>query len=124
MTGIRPSRVCLVALISLAPLSPLVAQTAPTVTQSTISRSPQTVPTDTGSYFTRCVEELDSAACEHARKLPLSTKDKSQVLTYEYAAQALCENKTLLDQAIQLDPQNAIAYFLRAMCSAASADEW
>jgi superkiller protein 3 len=69
------------------------------------------------------VEELDLAACAHAEKLPLSTKEKSQVLTYKQAAQLLCEDKTSLNQAIRLDPQNALAHFLRARCSATNIEE-
>jgi hypothetical protein len=72
------------------------AQTDPAIREST--RPPQRVSTDKGSYVARCVEELDLAACAHAEKLPLSTKEKSQVLTYKQAAQLLCEDKTSLNQ--------------------------
>src|SRR5690349_20828421 len=121
MTSVNASRACLVALTFLASLSCSMAQTAPAIREST--RPPQKVSTDNGSYVTRCVEELDLASCAHAEKLPLSRKEKSQVLTYKQAAQLLCEDKTPLDQAIRLDPQNALAYFLRARCSATNAEE-
>jgi tetratricopeptide (TPR) repeat protein len=121
MTSVNQGRACLVALIFLASLSCSMAQSAPATRES--ARPQQKVATDTRSYVTRCVEELDLAACEHAEKLPLSTKEKSQVLTYKRAAQLLCEDKTPLDQAIWLDTQNALAYFLRARCSATNAEE-
>src|SRR5690349_9519906 len=105
MKSVSPSRVCLVAVVFLASLSPVVAQTAPATKQSTTSQPPQKVSADTGPYFERCVEELSLAACAHAEKLPLSAKEKSQVLTYKQAAQLLCEDKTPLDQAIRLDAQ-------------------
>jgi hypothetical protein len=105
MKSISPSRVCLVAVVFLASLPPVVAQTAPAIRESKLP--PQKVSTDNESYVARCVEELDLAACVHAEKLPLSAKEKSQVLTYKQAPQLLCEDKTSLDQAIRLDPQNA-----------------
>ena len=60
----------------------------------------------------QCLEQLNAAACGRALKLQLSPKDKSQVLTFEYGAQPGADAK-LLDAAIGLDPQNALAYFLR-----------
>jgi len=63
------------------------------------------------------------AACAYAEKLPLSAKEKSQLLTYRQAGQILCEDTASLDQAIRLDPQNALAYFLRARCSATNAEQ-
>lgn len=121
MKSISPSRVCLVAVVFLASLPPVVAQTAPAIRESKLP--PQKVSTDNESYVARCVEELDRAACVHAEKLPLSAKEKSQVLTYKQAPQLLCEDKTSLDQAIRLDPQNALAYFLRARCRATNGEE-
>jgi hypothetical protein len=43
-------------------------------------------------------------------KLGLSPEEKSQGFTYEYAAQS-SGPVTALDQAIRLDPRNALAYF-------------
>src|ERR1051325_3176263 len=83
MKSISPSRVCLVAVVFLASLPPVVAQTAPAIRESKLP--PQKVSTDNASYVARCVEELDLAACVHAEKLPLSAKEKSQVLTYKQA---------------------------------------
>jgi tetratricopeptide (TPR) repeat protein len=107
--------------VFLASLPPVVAQTAPAIRESKLP--PQKVSTDNASYVARCVEELDLAACVHAEKLPLSAKEKSQVLTYKQAPQLLCEDKTSLDQAIRLDPQNALAYFLRAGCRPTNTEE-
>lgn len=123
MRSIGPGRICLLAVIFLASLSPVVAQTAPATKHATTPRPSQKASADNESYFKRCVEELDLAACVYAEKLPLSTEEKSQVLTFESVAQPLCEDKTLLEKAIQLDPQNALAYFLRASCSRGSGDE-
>lgn len=116
-------RVSLVAVIWVVFLSPAAGQTTPSAEQSASSRSPQTAFKDTARYFMRCVEELDLAACKHAKRLPLSAKEKSHVLTYEYAAQSICDSKALLDEAIRLDPENSLAYFLRATCSATNVEE-
>ncbi len=123
MISLRLALLSLVPVAWIAHLSPVVGQTAPATRQSASTRSPQTAPTDPGLYFARCVEELDLPACQHAKKLPLSAKEKSQVLTYEFSAQPLCDPKTPLDQAIRLDPQNAVAYFLRASCSSTKLEE-
>lgn len=82
-------------------------------------------PNDKGlsASFERCLEELDLAACSDAEKRTLTPKQKSQVLTYEQAGQLLCQDTKLLDQAIVLDPQNALAYFLRGRCSATEAED-
>lgn len=122
MRSVGPSRIYVLALIFLGFLSPVVAQ-PPATKQSAAPQPSQKASADNKSYFRRCVEELDLSTCAHAEKLPLSTQEKSQVFTFECVAQPLCEDKTLLEKAIQLDPQNALAYFLRASYGQASADE-
>lgn len=90
----------------------LAAQSVPVGKPSVSSQVHQT--SDRGQVA-RCLEELDMLACKRAQKLPLTAKEKSQVLTYEFVAQPPPINATTaLDKAIALDPQNALAYFLRA----------
>jgi tetratricopeptide (TPR) repeat protein len=61
-----------------------------------------------------CVEQLDIFACERAQKLRLSPKQKAEVILYEFAAAPVCTPEPAVDQAIKLDSQNALAYFLKA----------
>jgi len=62
-----------------------------------------------------CVEQLDLLSCERAEKLGLPPKEKAKVLIYKYSAGPLCSSEILLlDKAVKLDPQNALAYFLKA----------
>lgn len=117
-------RASLMALMLAIHLSPTTAQTISTTKQSTDAQPRQTNLVDTGRYIARCVEELDVAACKLAEKRSSDAKEKSEVLTYEYVASPLSENnKTSLDRAIRLDPQNALAYFLIATRGSANADE-
>jgi len=94
----------------------LAAQSVPVGKPSVSSQARQT--SDRGQVA-RCLEELDVLACKRAQKLPLTAREKSQVLTYEFVAQPPPINATTaLDNAIALDPQNALAYFLRAHIAA------
>lgn len=61
-----------------------------------------------------CVEQLDVFACEHAQKLRLPPKQKAEVIIYEFATAPVCTPEPAVDKAIKLDPQNALAYFLKA----------
>lgn len=69
------------------------------------------------SPITKCVEQSDAAACQRALKLPLSSQRRSEVLTFLHDAQFSCgqgEDLKNLNEAIRLDPKNALAYFLKA----------
>ena len=61
-----------------------------------------------------CIEQLDIFSCERAEKLRLPPKDKAEVLIYKYSAGPLCSPELPLDKALKLDPQNVLAYFLKA----------
>lgn len=61
-----------------------------------------------------CVEQLDFSSCERAEKLRVPPKEKAEVLIFKYSAGPLCSSEVPLDKAIKLDPQNALAYFLKA----------
>jgi tetratricopeptide (TPR) repeat protein len=123
MISVRLALLSLMPVVWIVPLSPVVAQTGTATQSSATSRPQQTTATNAGRYFERCVEELDLLACKHAKKLQLSAKEKSQVLTYEFAAQSSSESKALLDEAIRLDPENALAYFSRASSGTAKVEE-
>lgn len=109
-------RVFLTVLISVVVLRILAAQTVPGGEPS-VSLQGRQIPSDRGQVA-RCLEELDVPACKRAQKLPLTAKERSQVLTYEFVAQPPGNAATLLDKAIAVDPQNALAYFLRAHIAA------
>ncbi len=105
----------LAVLISVA-LSPTVAgQTVPDRKPSGSSQALQ-IPPGRG-LVARCLEDLDVQACKRAGKLPLSAKERSLVLTYEYAAEPLYSPTMALDEAIRIDPENALAYFLRGLAT-------
>jgi tetratricopeptide (TPR) repeat protein len=116
-------RVFLVAAMGIAFFRPIVAQTAEAPKQAAGPRSQQTSSVDAGKYFQRCLDHLDLTACSRAEKMPLSPKEKSQVLTSEFSARSSCDAKKKIDEAIRLDPQNALAYFLRAECTLTSVEE-
>jgi tetratricopeptide (TPR) repeat protein len=110
-------RLVLLSLVAAAWIAPVVAQTGAAEPRSSSSQPHEMTATDAGRYLERCIADLNLLACRHAEKLLLSTKERSQVLTYEFITEPLGpESKTLLDDAIRLDPQNALAYFLRASC--------
>ena len=107
--------VCLAFVISVVVLPTLAAQTLPGNKTSASSHTHQIAPDK--SQFVRCLEELDLAACKHARQQPLNPRETSLVLTYEFMAQPPGAPTTTLDQAVALDPQNGLAYFVRGMVS-------
>jgi tetratricopeptide (TPR) repeat protein len=109
-------RVFLTGLISVVVLPILAAQTVPGKKPSVSLQTRQITP-DRGQVA-RCLEELDVLACKRAQQLPLPAKERSQVLTYEFVAQPPGNAASVLDKAIALDPQNALAYFLRAHIAA------
>lgn len=115
-------RLALLSLVAAAWIAPVVAQTGAAAQRSTTSR-PQPSTTNPERYFERCAEELNVPACKRAEKLQPGAKEKSQILTYEFAAQPGCESKTLIDEAVRLDPQNALAYFLRPSCGTNKVEE-
>jgi tetratricopeptide (TPR) repeat protein len=109
MTFMRARWLGAAAVIISAVTPILFAQSAPRA-RPTMSAN-RTGQTSAVIVVARCVEQLDAAACQRALKLGLSAKEKSQVLTYKYVG--LQEpNSKLLDTAIALDPQNALAHFL------------
>ena len=71
-----------------------------------------------------CVEQLDRSSCERAEKLRLPSKEKAEVLIYKYSAGPLCSSEVPLDKAIKLDPQNALAYFLKAEAILCTGDRY
>src|SRR5713226_3804819 len=81
--------------------------------QTTPSPAPK-APAAASQAVRACIEQLDILACEHAEKLRLPPKKKAEVIVYEYSAGPVCAPELLLDKAIKLDPQNALAYFLKA----------
>ncbi len=87
---------------------------APTsIAQSTPPSAPK--PAAAGRDAVRaCIEQLDIFSCERAEKLRLPPKDKAEVLIYKYSAGPLCSPELPLDKALKLDPQNVLAYFLKA----------
>ena len=98
----------MIAMLTVSPISS--GQTAPAA-KSTV-RVNRTHHPSAAALVARCTEQLDLGACERALKLQLSPKEKSQVLAFEFEAQPDSDWK-LLDAAIAVDPQNALAYFLR-----------
>jgi tetratricopeptide (TPR) repeat protein len=112
MSRLRSIHVSLTVLASVVVLPILAAQSVP-VGKPSVNSQARPIP-DRGRVAL-CLQELDVLACKRAQKLPLTAKEKSQVLTYEFVAQPPPINATTaLDKAIALDPQNALAHFLRA----------
>ncbi|MGA8441005.1 MAG: tetratricopeptide repeat protein [Candidatus Sulfotelmatobacter sp.] len=97
-------------------LATVAAQTVPSGRES-VGTQPRQGTRDSSQYLARCVEELDLSACKRVGKRGFSPKERSQGFAYEYAAQS-AGPVTALDQAIRLDPQNALAYFPRGHITA------
>ena len=97
---------------------------APTsIAQSTPPSAPK--PAAAASDAVRaCVEQLDFSSCERAEKLRFPPKEKAEVLIYKYSAGPLCSSEVPLDKAIKLDPQNALAYFLKAEAILCTGDRY
>lgn len=69
------------------------------------------------STITRCIEQSDVAACQRALKWRLTSQRRSEVLTFLLDAQLSCgqdEDLKNLNEAIRLNPKNALAHFLKA----------
>jgi len=91
----------------------LILAAVPALRAQTISSGPKAAAA-ASETVRACVEQLDILSCERAEKLRLPPKEKVEVLIYKYSAGPICTPELVLDKAIKLDPQNALAYFLKA----------
>jgi tetratricopeptide (TPR) repeat protein len=87
---------------------------APALIAQTTSSSPPKPAAAASDSVRACIEQLDIFSCERAEKLRLPPKEKAEIFIYQYSAGPLCSPELPLDKAIKLDPQNALAYFLKA----------
>jgi tetratricopeptide (TPR) repeat protein len=99
-------RLVLTLIVLLSALPSSRAQTKP----SSASKAPVAA----SDSVRACLEQLDIFACERAQKLRLAPKEKAEVIIYDFAAAPVCAPEPAVDHAIKLDPQNALAYFLKA----------